>query len=97
MAQRIKQTRRLVEELSSSMHPRTYFQICIRIFYLASRRLYQVSNRTEINAHSQGDCAGFPFWWPVDGAGHLSQTFAIELAWTSFLVVCTAGTIGRHK
>ena len=38
------------------MHPRTYSQICIRIFHLASRRLFQVSNalkRTEINA--QGD------------------------------------------
>ena len=38
------------------MHRRTYSQICIRIFYLASRRLFQVSNalkRTEINA--QGD------------------------------------------
>ena len=37
------------------------------------------------------------FWWPVDGAGHLSQTFATELARTSFLVVCTAGTMGRHR
>ena len=38
------------------MHPRTYSQICIRIFYLASRRLFQVSNAlkgTKLNA--QGD------------------------------------------
>ena len=55
MGQRIKQIRPL-DELSSSMHPRTHSQSRIRIFYLASRRLYQVSNalkRTEINA--QGD------------------------------------------
>ena len=98
MGQRIKQNRPL-DELSSSMHPRTHSQSRIRIFYLASRRLYQVSNalkRTEINA--QGDLlCGVSFLVAVDGAGHLLQTFATELVCTSFLVVCTAGTMGRHR
>ena len=84
---------------SSSMHPRTYSQICIRIFYLVSRRLYQVSNalkRTEINA--QGDLlCGVSFLVAGRWGVHLSQTFAIELVWTSFLVVCTVGTMGRHR
>ena len=84
---------------SSSMHPRTYSQICIRIFYLASRRLFQVSNalkRTEINA--QGDLlCGVSFLVAGRWGVHLSQTFAIELVWTSFLVVCTVGTMGRHR
>ena len=41
---------------SSCMHRRTYSQIYIRIFYLASHRLYQVSKRTEINAQGSLLC-----------------------------------------
>ena len=82
---------------SSSMHPWTYSQICIRIFYLASRRLYQVSNalkRTEINA--QGDLlCGVSFL--VAGRWRGSSVADVRYRIGEDDFSCAAGTMGRHR
>ena len=80
---------------SSSMHPRTYSQICIRIFYLASRRLYQVSNalkRTEINA--QGDLlCGVSFLV----AGRLSGSSVADFRYRIGVDIFSGGLYGANN
>ena len=79
------------------MHRRTYSQICIWIFYLASLRLDQVSNalkRTEINA--QGDLlCGISFL--VAGRWRGSSVADVRYRIGEDAFSCAAGTMGRHR